>query len=370
MQLTELHLKAFGPFTGQVLPLGSGSQRLVLVYGLNEAGKSSALRAITSLHFGIPPRTADKFVHDYGQMRVGGVFVDSQGQSYSLMRRKGTGITLRFADFSNGGVELAEPVPPAVNRLLTAGLSPEDYQSMFGLDHVALRRGGEALARGEGEIGAALFEASSGSSDVPKILAELDASAKRFYMPAAQAKNGRVNQALGEYKTQVENYKAAQVKPARWQAAETTSREARQVLEAAIQQLQAHEKNLALVRELMAVAPILATLAHAHAVGEGLAGQPLLAENAAAVRAAAEAGLSDAVADTAVHAMALAAQQEVLARLLPDPAILAVGQSVSRLNAAAGTVSQLRGQIAMAEADIASRTQALDLLAARINPAA
>ena len=38
MRLLELHLKAFGPFTDQLLPLGSGKQRLVLVHGMNEAG--------------------------------------------------------------------------------------------------------------------------------------------------------------------------------------------------------------------------------------------------------------------------------------------------------------------------------------------
>ena len=196
MRLVELHLKAFGPFTDQVIPLGTDKQRLVLVHGLNEAGKSSALRAIAGLRFGIPNPTPDRFLHDYQKMRVGGVFVDAQGNQYSLMRRKGTGVTLKFVDFSNGGVELLEPVPPEINRLLTNGLSVEDYQTMFGLDHDTLRKGGMALVKGEGEIGAALFEASSGVGDVSKILVDLDATAKKFFMPAAQAKNARINQSL------------------------------------------------------------------------------------------------------------------------------------------------------------------------------
>jgi len=145
MRLVELHLQAFGPFTDQVLHLGTGNQRLVLVHGLNEAGKSSILRAIAGLRFGIPTRTTDKFLHDYQQMRVGGVFVDAQGNQYSLMRRKGTGVTLKFADFAQGGVELSEPIPPAINRMLTGGLSVEDYQSTYGLDHDTLRKVGDAL---------------------------------------------------------------------------------------------------------------------------------------------------------------------------------------------------------------------------------
>jgi len=368
MRLLELHLKAFGLFTEQVLRLGSGDQRLVLVHGLNEAGKSSALRAIAGLRFGIDPRSPDRFVHDYAQMRVGGVFQDAKGQSYSLIRRKGTGVTLKFADFAGAGVELVEPVPPDVARQLTAGLSLADYHSMFSLDHQTLRNGGAALAKGEGEIGAALFEASSGAADVKKILAELDASAKKYYMPAAQAKNGRINQALADYKTQAELYRQAQVKPVAWELADRASRNARRSLEASKEQLQQRGQESALVKELIAVSPLLAAMAHAEASLLVLAGQPLLAEGAAAERAAAESGLSDATADAALHEAAAQAQRAALAQLQLDPAIVAVGQAVARLQGAAVTVSQLLGHIASARAEAISRAQALEQLARQLDP--
>lgn len=368
MRLLELHLKAFGPFTDHVLTLGSGSQRLVLVHGLNEAGKSSALRAIAGLRFGIPTRTEDRFVHDYAQMRIGGVFVDGQGQTHSLMRRKGTGVTLRFADFSNAGVELPDPVSPALTRLLTGGLSVGDYESMFSLDHQVLRRGGAALAKGEGETGAALFEASSGASDVQKILAELDASAKRFFIPAAHAKNGRINQALAEYKAQAEQYKSAQVKPARWEIVDRVSRLAHHALNDAKADCQSRRSDLALLNELMAVAPILAALAHAESVAEALCGQPLLAENAATERAGAAAGLSDATADMAVYARRVQSHREAIARLQLDPEVLAASAAVSRLGAAAGALQQLFEHIATADAEAASRAGALNDLSAQIMP--
>ena len=370
MQLTELHLKAFGPFTDQVLPLGAGTQQLVLVYGLNEAGKSSALRAIAGLRFGIDTRSKDRFVHDYAQMRVGGVFVDAQGQSYSLMRRKGTGVTLKFADFARGGVELPEPVPAAVYQLLTGGLPADDYKTMFGLDHAALRAGGAALARGEGEIGAALFEASAGAADVQKMLAELDASAKKFFMPAANAKNARINQALADYKSHHEHYKKAQVKPARWEAVDNAQKQARAALDDARQALQNHQNGLSLSRELIAVAPILAALDHASALAQTLSTQPLLAESAASERAAAEAGGFEAVADAARHCASVAALREALAQLTLDPAILAIAQSVTRLQASAGAVSQLHGQVALARSDRTHVSQTLDSLAARMDPTA
>jgi len=368
MRLVELHLKAFGPFTDQVLPLGGGKQRLVLVYGLNEAGKSSTLRAIAALRFGIPTRTADKFLHDYQQMRVGGVFVDAQGKQYAFMRRKGTGVTLKLADFAQGGVELSEPIPLAINHLLTGGLSVEDYQSMFGLDHDTLRKGGIALVKGEGEIGAALFEASSGVGDVSKILDELDVSAKKFFMPAAQAKNARINQALSEYKTQAEQYKKAQIKPTQWEAIARVSREAHDSLEAIQQELNHSASQQMLTKELIAVAPILATLAHANTTLEDLGSVPLLAEDATTKRATAAAGLLEANTEASINDAAVKKQRALIDHIKPDPVILAVAQSVTHLHAAAATITQLRGQVASAEGDIASRTQALNALAAKIEP--
>ena len=49
MKILELRLTAFGPFTGRVLDLSSGNQGLHVIFGPNEAGKSSALRAFRGM---------------------------------------------------------------------------------------------------------------------------------------------------------------------------------------------------------------------------------------------------------------------------------------------------------------------------------
>lgn len=368
MRLLELHLKAFGPFTDQMLPLGSGQQRLVLVHGLNEAGKSSALRAIAGLRFGIHPRSADRFLHDYGQMRIGGIFVDTQGQKYSLMRRKGSGVTLKFADFNIDGAELADPVSPAIVRLLTAGLVVEDYQSMFGLDHKSLRAGGEALAHGEGEIGAALFEASAGVFNVTEVLDELDITAKKFYLAGANAKNSRINQALNEHKTQTEQYKQALIKPAKWETVASASQQANDTLQTVQREFNQCSAEQLLSRELIAVAPILSSLSHANTLIGELSNQPLLAEDAASERAQAEAGLADTVADAVIHEEAVTKQDNLIAKLQHDPVILSIAPMVTRLHAAIAGIEQLRSQVTAAQNDIESRTQTTDTIAQQVDP--
>ena len=81
MRIDRLDLLAFGPFTNVVLDFSQGSEGLHLVYGPNEAGKSSALRAIRQFFCGIPVRTSDDFVHRYDRMKIGAVLRGRSGRS-------------------------------------------------------------------------------------------------------------------------------------------------------------------------------------------------------------------------------------------------------------------------------------------------
>ena len=63
VKILRLDLKAFGPFTGQILEFTSQDPGIHIIYGANEAGKSSSLRALKALLYGFPERTSDNFVH-------------------------------------------------------------------------------------------------------------------------------------------------------------------------------------------------------------------------------------------------------------------------------------------------------------------
>jgi len=96
VKLLGLHLLAYGPFTNvqlDLLPEG-----VHIVYGKNEAGKSTALRAITGLLYGIAPKTPDAHVHKMPDLRVGGNFRIPDGGSVYLVRRKGKENTLLDRD--------------------------------------------------------------------------------------------------------------------------------------------------------------------------------------------------------------------------------------------------------------------------------
>lgn len=90
MRLCRLDLTRYGKFTGASLDFGAataGAPDLHVVYGPNEAGKSTLFAAWLDLLYGIPPRSSYNFLHDYKAMQVGGV-VELAGEARAFVRAK------------------------------------------------------------------------------------------------------------------------------------------------------------------------------------------------------------------------------------------------------------------------------------------
>ena len=152
MKLIRLSLSAVGPFTGTVLDLSGGEQGLHLVYGPNEAGKTSALRALSHLLFGFPHLSSDNFVHPNDQLRVGGTLRRSDGDELEFIRRRGKGNTLR-----GPGDSVVVPEDRLAGFL--GGLNQETFKTLFGIDHERLTQAGEEIRTGKGRLGELLFAA-------------------------------------------------------------------------------------------------------------------------------------------------------------------------------------------------------------------
>ena len=150
MKIRTLFFKAFGPFTNAALDF-SGPANLHLIYGSNEAGKSSALRAIADLRYGIPVRSKDDFVHEFKDMLLAGCFEDVAGRAIGLARRKGNKDPLMNADPVTGVSLAGSLISPEVLLALTGGVAREQFETMYGLDSEHLRKGGKMLIQGEGD---------------------------------------------------------------------------------------------------------------------------------------------------------------------------------------------------------------------------
>ena len=135
MRVQEIHYQAFGPFTDVRLDLSPGQHGLHLLYGPNEAGKSSALRGLLALLFGIPPHCADNFLHDYDKLRVGARLRGRDGEERVLVRRKGRKCTLM--------TEAGTPLPEDSLQPFLGAMTEDIFRMFFALIHCELLRGGQ-----------------------------------------------------------------------------------------------------------------------------------------------------------------------------------------------------------------------------------
>ena len=70
MRLVKVRLRNFRRFRGEhALDL---NENVLALVGANEAGKSTALRAITGFFYGIPEKTSDAHLYDNARLRIGG----------------------------------------------------------------------------------------------------------------------------------------------------------------------------------------------------------------------------------------------------------------------------------------------------------
>jgi len=189
MRILELRLLACGPFTDFSLDLSAGDCGLHLIYGPNEAGKSSALRALTYLCFGYPMQLSDDFIHPYPKLRVGARFCNGRGEELDFVRRKANKSSLRSRDD-------ATPVPDEELRRFLGDIDESRFTEFFGINHDMLVKGGREIVEGGGNMGQILFSAS-GVSDLREVLDGLKKEAEELFMPSARASR-KLNHLLSE----------------------------------------------------------------------------------------------------------------------------------------------------------------------------
>ena len=209
MRFAELNLIKYGHFDGCTLTFPSGPTDLQLIYGPNEAGKTTTRSAIRDLLFGFGRRTNQDYRFDRALLRVGAVISDENGQLV-IRRRKGDVRTL-----------LDEGDQPLADNTLTPylhGYDADAFERMFSLDHARLRQGGSEIIAGEGSVGEAIFSAGAGLAGIAQLCDDLEEQAKGIWARThAQGRKYYVAQAA--YDEAKARLKQALVKPAKWDAA-------------------------------------------------------------------------------------------------------------------------------------------------------
>ena len=191
MRIQRLDLLRYGRFTDTCLELPASNSDIHIVFGPNEAGKSTALSAIEDMLFGIPGNSRYNFLHDYGRMRIGAV-LEHGGKILEARRRKGNKDTLLTSD--------EVPVAGGAGALtpFLAGADQLFFTRMFSLDHDRLRKGGREILEAQDEVGQMLFSAGAGLSGLRDRLKALTAEADGLWT-SRRAAHRKYYQALERF---------------------------------------------------------------------------------------------------------------------------------------------------------------------------
>lgn len=345
MRLLALELKAYGPFTDKTLDFSS-HPGLCLVYGPNEAGKSTALRALTSLLYGIEAQTTDGFLHKYGDLRVGGRLQHSDGSVLHVLRRKGNKNTLLGVD--------GKPVEDARLEPFLAGVSRELFRTLFGIDHEHLRQGGEDMLKGGGEVRQALFSASTGFVGLTELGQRLEDEAGALFKPRGQLQT--LNQLTRKYQELKKAREESVLRGADWKRHQEALRQAMEKREAMVRRRQEKAVELARLQRLQRSLPLVTRREGLRRELQTLADAMLLPAGFTERRTSAYELLRSKELDAGRLEQELERIARELDSLAPQPRLLERAEEVKRLHRDSGQylkgradLPNLKGRLSTAE---------------------
>ncbi|WP_428908348.1 AAA family ATPase [Niallia sp. Krafla_26] len=286
MRFDYLNLRAFGHFTDYEISFDP-SKNFHLLYGPNEAGKSTTLRSITDFLYGFPQKTNDSFLHSNSKLRIEGQIKNSKGEALQFIRRKGRKDTVLDLNGS--------PINEKIVQDFIQGMPQSQFTNMFALDHVRLREGGESLLQSNGSAGESVFSAASGINLLRNILEKFDKEAGDLYKKTGS--NPALNKLLSQEKELNSQLQKYQLNVKEWKELEREYLEnGKQIqeLKRQIRELHTQQEKLERVKRML---PKLAKQKDLLQKLQELANVPNLPDDIKDIRISAENQLHGAIID-------------------------------------------------------------------------
>lgn len=177
MRLNRLDLIRYGRFSDAqiVLPIPTGDAAdVTVIYGPNEAGKSTAFTAYLELLFGMKARD-----HPYDfQFKRSDLLVGAELE----LPNRGRVVLQRNGKKSQSLLD--DQGRPVEDTFLTAalhGLGRDDYVERFSLNDDGLRQGGARIAGAQGDLGQLLHAGVSGLTNMATTLDQMATRANLFH---------------------------------------------------------------------------------------------------------------------------------------------------------------------------------------------
>jgi uncharacterized protein YhaN len=174
MRIRRLDLLKYGHFTNADFDLPVHRPDFHMVYGVNEAGKSTALCAIEDLLFGIPHNSQHNFLYDYGSLRLGAL-IEADDRSLECRRRKGNRDTLLTSQ------DIPMPAGETALAAFLGGADRQFFARMFCLDHTRLRQGGREILEAQDDVGQILYSAAAGIVGLREQISKMNEEANALW---------------------------------------------------------------------------------------------------------------------------------------------------------------------------------------------
>ena len=337
MRISALHLQAYGHFTAKSLIFG-GAPGLHIIYGDNEAGKSTTLRALSSVLFGYPHAVTDDFKHDAKDIVLGAELMTKDGQTLSFLRKRRGKSALARLDGSS--------LDEAVVAKILGNTTKDIFERVFALDHHRLHEHAVALLSEGGSLGFTLAAAGSGLSGLKATLDKLKAERSSLFLPGGS--KPKLNQRIGQLIELRKEVRRRAVSPAEYKKRQKENDE----IDGALVEQRAKDRGLeAELRKLERIARQLPLRAQHDAASSKLAALsevPILDPDAVQKRTKAE-------TDRLSADEALIAANDALAALDQDYSAIVLDQAILDKAAAIDALSAQRAVIENADKSLPRR---------------
>jgi uncharacterized protein YhaN len=352
MRIGRLDLIRYGRFTDVSLPFPRRLSDLHVIYGPNEAGKSTSLAAIEDWLFGIGARSPYNFLHEHQSLRVGGV-LEHSGGSLEVVRRKGNKDTLLTPE----GTPLA-----AGDRALAAflnGVTRELFTRMMSLDHERLTAGGREILEARDEVGQMLFAAGTGLSGLREHLSGLEKTADELWAPR-RAVHRKYYQALESLEAADRTLREQTVTATDWGKLKRAFDEAQVVYDQLRQDIESRSAELRKLSRIRRVYRRITQLADIERELDELGEPPALPEDAERKLTAALADRANAETQIGVFLGQLEQERAERGKLQCDELVLAWAEAIEGMHQRRIEVQKERSDLPKRQAELAAKGRALE----------
>ena len=324
MRLARLDLLRYGRFTDASIELPRAERDIHIVFGPNEAGKTTSLTAIEDMLFGIPERSPYNFLHSYEAMRVGAV-LENGGDCFEFQRRK----TRRDMIIGPDGGPLQGD-----ERLLAPFLGGADrvyFDRMFNLSHGRLAEGGRAIIEAEDDVGQMLFAAGTGLADLQGRLKQLEEEADRLWAPR-KSERRLYYQARDRLEVAQSRQREHSLSVSAWRTASKTLRDAEKALQ---EHRKKHEETSKELKKLVRILHVHGAVRQRRELTQKIAALGnviVLAEDAAGQLDQAEQQEAKIRAQSDILAPQLEDARQALEDITFDEALVRRAEEITQLN--------------------------------------